>query len=556
MMKKELTNLFRPHMLKLQAYSSARDEFTGKAKVFLDANENPYASSFKGVTRLNRYPDPAQQALREAIAKEKELPADRVFAANGSDEILDLVFRLFCVPEADEVLILPPTYGMYEVLARAHDIGVRKIPLQYAGFQPDVEEILAQSTEQSKILFLCSPNNPTGNLLEMEKLEKLLQSFPGMILVDEAYVDFAPEGSALRLLEQYPRLMVMQTLSKAWGYAGLRLGMLFAHPDVIELLLKLKLPYHLNKLSTEAALQVLENSERKNRLLALILSEREKLRRQLQELSLVEQIFPSDANFLLVRVKDAKAVYRALLDRGIVVRDRSGQPGCEQCLRITVGTAQENQMLMQALKEIQARETGSSLSIQEEGDITVERATRETRILVQMNTEGSGWSEIQSGLAFFDHMLQQLAMHAGWDLLLQVTGDLEVDEHHVIEDVAITLGQAVQEVIKSRKGMRRYGFNLPMDDTLAEVSLDLGGRPWFVWEAELKREYVGDLPVEMVPHFFKSFSDHAKCSLHIRVKGDNEHHSIEAAFKAFARALRAALEEDSRLQMPSTKGLM
>lgn len=550
-MNPEIKPLVRPNILRMKPYSSARDEFTGKAKIFLDANENPYGSSYKGVTLLNRYPDPRQEELRTLIAQVKGRPVEQVFAANGSDEILDLIYRIFCRPGTDNVLIQSPTYGMYEVLAGAHDIEVRKVNLS-EDFQPDTEALLQQADENSRILFVCSPNNPTGNLVDKETLEEILEGFPGMVLVDEAYVDFSPEGSVAGLLESHPRLMVMQTFSKAWGQASLRLGVLLAHPDITGLLQKVKLPYHLNKLTTSAAMKVLSDPRRKDFLVQRILEEKARLQQELQDISIVHQVFPSDANFFLVRFSDARLIYRQLLDRGIVVRDRSTQVHCDNCLRITVGTEPENNRLLQSLREIDGTADAPATA---EG-VTHERITGETKVLIHLDTRGSGWSDIQTGLYFFDHMLQQVAMHAGWDMLLHVAGDLETDEHHVMEDVAITLGQAVAVALKTKKSIRRYGFNLPMDDSLAQVAIDLGGRSWMQWKGDFQREYVGDLPTEMLPHFFRSFTDHARCSLHITVQGENEHHMAEAVFKAFARSLRAALEEDTRLEMPSTKGSM
>lgn len=340
----QIESLVRPNILKMKPYSSARDEFKGRASVFLDANENPYDNG------LNRYPDPLAWAVKEALTPLKGVPPSQIFLGNGSDEAIDVLMRIFCVPQQDNILILPPTYGMYQVSAETCDVALREVPLT-ADFQPDVPAILAAADANSKILFLCSPNNPTGNAFEATKIETLLANFKGIVVVDEAYIDFSSQPSALHWLAQYPNLVVMQTFSKAWGLAAVRLGMAFASETIIGLMNKVKPPYNINLLTQKAALTALEKTTEQAAAIREILQERATLAAQLEGLSCVKKIHSSDANFLLVEVADPNATYRFLLEKGIVVRNRHTVLLCEGCLRLTVGTPAENKYLVEMLTE-------------------------------------------------------------------------------------------------------------------------------------------------------------------------------------------------------------
>jgi len=339
----EITSLIRPHLLQLMPYATARDEYAGEAKLFLDANESPYN------LKLNRYPDPKQTVLRKAVAVWKGVNPENVFTGNGSDEAIDLLLRAFCEPGKDAILIMPPTYGMYAVAANTHGIGVDELLLG-ADFQPDYEKLL-QRSKQYKILFLCSPNNPTGNLIKNDILEKILQVFSGLVVVDEAYADFSGGDSNLTLLKKFPRLVVLQTFSKALGLAAARVGMAFAHKDVIEVLDRIKLPYNLNALSIEAAMKRLKQKETLSVQIKSILRQREKLMKSFEKLPFVMKVFPSEANFILIKVTDSNHLYNFLAQKGIIVRNRSNQPLLENCLRITVGNAHQNKLLMKTLKQ-------------------------------------------------------------------------------------------------------------------------------------------------------------------------------------------------------------
>ncbi len=352
----DLNKLVRPNILNLKPYSSARSEFKGAAEIFLDANENPFES--KGVTRfervipsLNRYPDPLQWKLKAQIADLKGIPVENIFLGNGSDEVIDLLVRVFCEPGEDHIIILPPTYGMYQVSADIANVEIRSIQLT-ADFQPDVDKILVTANVYSKILFLCSPNNPTGNNIHFDKIRALTAGFPGIVAVDEAYIDFSSQKSCTELLDEFPNLVVMQTFSKAWGLAGIRLGMAFASEDIIHYFNKVKPPYNINQLTQTTALEALQNKVQQEQMVQTIIGQRALLQQYLISLGFVERIYPSDANFILVKVKDPKNTYQYLVEQGIIVRDRSNVALCEGCLRITVGTPEENERLVQALAEL------------------------------------------------------------------------------------------------------------------------------------------------------------------------------------------------------------
>jgi len=341
----DITKLVRGNILKLKPYSSARDEFEGEASVFLDANENPYPTDY------NRYPDPHQKQLKKRISEIKKIKEELIFLGNGSDEAIDLLFRAFCEPGRDEVLIPQPTYGMYAVSASINDVKVNSVNLTN-DFDLDLDATLSAVTPQTKIIFLCSPNNPSGNLLSKEKVIEVIKNFNGLVVVDEAYIDFTNNQSLTELLDQYKNLVVLQTLSKAWGLAGLRLGICFASVEIISLLDKIKPPYNISSVTQSLALERLQLEEIKNQQVKEIIAQRKIMEAQLSESNVVEQVFPSDSNFLLVRVKNAKNIYDNLLNKGIVLRDRSNVILCNDCLRITIGTPKENQLLLDELKRL------------------------------------------------------------------------------------------------------------------------------------------------------------------------------------------------------------
>lgn len=347
-MQFNLNELLRPNIRQLVPYSSARDEFKGEASIFLDANENSLGSPL--TKWYNRYPDPLQWKVKEKLQEIKGVPPTQIFLGNGSDECIDVLVRAVCEPGVDNIIICPPTYGMYQVSADINNVTVKKVPLT-AAFQLDLPAIEQAIDDHTKIIFLCSPNNPTGNSLLKEDVEVLLNNYFGLVVMDEAYINFSRHRSYAADLVDYPQLVVMQTLSKAWGLAALRVGMAFASEEIIAVMNKVKPPYNINQASQELVLKALEEVGQVNDMIQLIVQEREQLAVQLSKLSIVEFVHPSDANFLLVKVKEARKVYEAMLNKGIVLRDRSNVTLCEGCLRITVGTPVENNALILALKE-------------------------------------------------------------------------------------------------------------------------------------------------------------------------------------------------------------
>lgn len=342
---KTLQELIRPNIWSLAPYSCARNEFTGEASVFLDANENPYNQPF------NRYPDPLQLQLKEKIAALKGVRPTQIMLGVGSDEPIDLIFRIFCEPSKDNVVAINPTYGMYGVCADINNVEYKQVNLN-ADFTLDAAKVLKACDKNTKVIFLCSPNNPTGNSLARTEIEKIVTSFEGIVVIDEAYIDFSNEPSWLASLDQYPNIIVLQTFSKAWGMAALRCGMAFASEDIISFFNKVKYPYNLNLLTQEAVYKQVENVDQKNEWVKALLMERKKMMAALEALPLVKQIYPTDANFVLVKVDDANGAYKQLVDKGIIVRNRNSVTLCEGCLRITVGTPSENKQLLTALQQM------------------------------------------------------------------------------------------------------------------------------------------------------------------------------------------------------------
>ena len=332
--------LVRENIRNLAPYSTARDEYKGGIGVFLDANENPYNNGY------NRYPDPRQTTLKELLSQIKGIAPQSMFIGNGSDEAIDLCFRIFCEPRVDNVVTIAPTYGMYRVSAAINDVEVREVQLG-EDFALPTAALLSACDQNTKLMFICSPNNPTGNSFSIEQMRWILEYFDGILVVDEAYIDFSSEASATTLLAEYDNLIVLQTLSKAYGLAALRLGLAFAHPQIMQLFANVKYPYNINLAGMERAAQLLTRdveTQIKN-----IKSERARMAQALESMQCVKRVYPSDANFLLVKVDDAKNVYNKLINAEVIVRDRSGVKGCEECLRITIGTPEENDRLLQIM---------------------------------------------------------------------------------------------------------------------------------------------------------------------------------------------------------------
>jgi len=548
----ELNNFVRTNIRDLKPYSSARDEYKGRGGVFLDANENPYG-------KLNRYPDPHHTLLRKTLGELKGVDPSQIFIGNGSDEIIDLSFRIFCEPGKDKALTFNPTYGMYGVAAAVNDVALIISDLNDE-FDIDKESFMPLINDESiKLLIVCSPNNPTGNLIR--NIGSVLEYFKGIILADEAYVDFSGSESLVRSLDKYPNLIVMQTLSKAYGLAGARTGIAYAGRDIVDLFYRVKPPYNVSTPNQKAALESFSSNAQIMRRVEEIVNEREVLRRELQMMPAVQKIWPSDANFLLIKVDDPDMVYDQLISRKIIVRNRNSQvPGA---LRITVGTPSENRRLLRSLADITGVTKGESnedlIGFAATGGgrtAEVTRITSETSVVIKLSLDGEGLSSIDTGIGFLDHMLTQLARHGDIDLDVSASGDTEVDEHHTVEDVALALGEAFDRALGHRRGIERFGFLLPMDDALAQVAIDFGGRPCLVWDVKFSTERTGGIGNDMFRHFFSSFCDSARCNLNIKAEGYNDHHKIEAVFKAFARSVKMAVHSTGSDKVPSTKGVI
>jgi len=347
-MEFDLTKLLRTNILNLVPYSSARDEYKGEASVFLDANENSFGSPLN--KNYNRYPDPLQLAVKTKLSMIKGVPPQNIFLGNGSDEAIDILFRAFCRPGIDNVIVLPPTYGMYEVSANINDVTLKKILLT-PDYQLDMEAIAEAIDENTKMIFVCSPNNPTGNSIMREDIETLIANFGGLVVVDEAYINYSRQKTFIQELTEYSNLVVLQTLSKAWGLAGIRLGMAFASEEIIEVFNKVKPPYNINEATQELALEALNNVEQVNEWIRETIRQREMVIAEMIELPFVIEIVPSDANFIMVKTTDARGLYSYLVENGIITRDRSKVQLCEGAIRITIGTPEENVLLINTLKD-------------------------------------------------------------------------------------------------------------------------------------------------------------------------------------------------------------
>ena len=597
-----LTEWVRPNIQDLTSYTSARDQYGQDQGILLDANElglgpaipSTDAGQLVSTNTLHRYPDPYQRELRTAIAKLRGVHADQVFTGNGSDEAIDLIIRLFCEPAKHRILCTPPTYGMYKVSARIHDIAVDQAPLN-PDFSLHPKAIIDAISPETRVLFLCSPNNPTGTMANESDLRYLCEHAGCLVVIDEAYIDFSQAESMAKSLEEFPNLIVLQTLSKSFGLAGIRLGIALASKDIIAYFDKIKAPYNINSLSAEVALSAMQQPEIMRVKVQEILLERTYVTERLELLKQILNsepislgaIFPSQANFVLFQIDQALRIQQALAEQKVIVRYRGNELHCENSLRLSIGSREENNSFFEALINVlgyqgpayknmikklnlqpkdsaldQENNAQNSKSVQATNQAqsprkaTVSRYTSETKIDITLNLDGTGVHHIKTGLRFFDHMLEQIARHGLIDLDIQCQGDLHIDEHHTIEDVGIALGQALSQAYGDKRGIDRYGFVLPMDEARATVALDLSGRPYLVFNASFDRVYVGDIPTDMIEHFFYSLATHMQATLHIDVLGANDHHKVEACFKGLARALKQAIEHNPRIsgQVPSSKG--
>lgn len=542
----------RADILAMKAYASARSIYKDNdGMVFLDANEAPF-EPYIGSENLSRYPHQQPDQLMDSLCRLYDVSGRNMAVTRGADEGIDILIRSFCNSGQDNIIVCPPSFAMYEHSAALHNVGVSSVPLT-DDFDVDCDGVIEAADGDTKIIFLCSPNNPTGTLIAQDDVVSLCESFDGkaLIVVDETYIEYSSADSFVPLLDRYDNLFILRTLSKAYAAAGLRCGAVIAHAEIIALLLKMLPPYPIAASVIKDALRILEpaNLKRLADRRADILLVKDWFVSVLLGVDDVVKIISSDANFILVQVRDADAFYQRCLAGGIIIRNQSHQASLQSHVRISIGTREEMERLLAVINGEKAPDIVTGRQS------TICRNTNETRIAVSVNLDRSGPVEINTGVGFYDHMLDQIAKHGGFALQIECDGDLDIDPHHTIEDCAIALGQALREALGDKRGIGRFGFTVPMDETLAQVALDLSGRFYLDFEADFPAEMVGDLPVDMVKHIFHSLAENLQANIHIQVKGENTHHMVEACFKAFGRALRGAIRiEDDAL--PSTKGVL
>ncbi|MDD3266675.1 MAG: histidinol-phosphate transaminase [Burkholderiales bacterium] len=547
-----LNKQVRPEILKLAPYVSARSELADSSGlVALDANENPWVPypQTAEMSLVNRYPDPQPIGLLSRMANFYGVKTEQVFVGRGMDEGIELLIRVFCTAYKDNIVTFKPTFSYYKVAADIQGIETRELELGSApDFKLDIDKMLGLCDNNTKIIFLCTPNNPTGSSMSLAEIEYILKAKPEIVLaVDEAYLEFSKYQSAIALMDKYDNLVVMKTMSKAFAFAGVRLGSILAQKPIIELICKVMAPYPLAEPCIRVALQTMSahGLQLAKSRIDILISERDRVFAELSKLHDII-VYSSDANFLLIQVNDANKIYKDLLGKGIIVRNRHRD--IPNTLRITIGSPIENDLLLAAFG------CGNNVA-KVERTSTVVRNTNETKILVEINLDKTSPIKISTGIGFFDHMLDQLAKHGGFSMNLQAIGDTHIDYHHTVEDVAIALGNALRQALGDKRGINRYGFAVPMDESLASCNLDLSGRGVLQFDAKFPTPMIGDFPVEMVEHFFLSLSDSLQAAIHLKATGENSHHMVEGLFKACAKALNQAIKQTSDV-LPSTKGIL
>ena len=441
---------------------------------------------------------------------------------------------------------------MYEASSQLRNIATKKVPLD-ENFQMDTEGVLAAVDDNTKIVFVCSPNNPTGNLMKQKDICRLCEepSDHCLVVVDETYIEFTDRESAVSRLEQYDNLVALRTLSKSYAGAGYRCGVAISNNDIIELLRKGLAVYPVPAPVVDAVLKTLEpeNKARLDQKRAALMEFQKDIGARLEKLDDVQKVYPSDSNFLLLKVNNSRDFVNICKSAGIIVRDQSSQPGLDNCVRVSVGSPEEMDKMIRAL-------SGEDVSADNGRRVSIARNTKETDISVDINLDQSSPVKIATGIGFYDHMLEQIAKHAGISIVLECSGDLHIDNHHTIEDCAIALGQGLKKALGDKAGIGRYGFALPMDESQATCLLDLGGRYYLKFEADFPDKCVGDMPVDLVEHVFRSLAENLQANIHIKTDGDNTHHMVEACFKSFGRALRQAVGKGQGDELPSTKGML
>lgn len=518
----------------------------------LDANESPWAPPpVKAAGGFNRYPEQQPSNLRTRLADLYGAQPEQIMIGRGADEAIEVLLRTFCEAGEDSILVCPPTFGYYETCASIQGATIIEALLK-ADYSYDTGLIKTRMQEAGaamKMAFLCSPNNPTGNVIDPKTVIGLCKEFPEtLIVIDEAYAEFSSQDSFVSHIEQYPNLVVLRTLSKAYSLAGVRLGTAIADQSIINLMLKVLPPYPIARPVELAVMEALTPAAMPvhEARLKLWMSEKTRMAEALIASPYVKAIYPSEANFLLLDVLGDEELLRALGKYQVKIRDfRHTLPGK---MRISIGSTDENNIALCAFGVDIPQVRGERIA-------EAHRKTKETDIAVRVNLDDPSGTKVNTGIGFYDHMLEAMAKHGGFGLVLSCAGDLEIDAHHTIEDCALTLGTALAEALGVKAGAGRFGFTMPMDETLARVAVDLSGRPAMVFKGIFPTDHAGDFPAEMCPHFFESLAQTMGAAIQIDVQGTNTHHMIEACFKGLGRALAPAFKRDG-VEIASTKGVL
>jgi len=541
-------SIARKTIVDFAAYS-ARGGSTGA--LHLDANESPWAPPPVSTTEdYNRYPEQQPAAMRSRLADMYGVSSDQLMIGRGADEAIEVLIRTFCEAGKDNILICPPTFGYFKTAANIQGAGIVEAALN-DDYTWDKKRVLKCAHEASslKIVFLCSPNNPTGNEIQGDLVEALCSELPEtLIVVDEAYREFSDAPSYTDKRSEFQNLIVLRTLSKVYGLAGVRAGVAIADSRVIDLMLKVLPPYPIPRPVEKAVMSALSPAAMSvhEARLDIWKTERARMASALLASPFVTSVYPSSANFLLLDIADEDALISALNKRHVKIRDfRAKMPGK---MRISIGTPEENDIALAAL--------GVGISDAKSDRVGEEhRKTKETDIAIRVNLDDSSIVKVDTGIGFYDHMLESFAKHGNLGLVLTCKGDLEIDPHHTIEDCALALGTALKQALGNKAGIGRFGFVMPMDETQAQVAIDLSGRPAMTFKGEFPTDRAGEFPAEMCPHFFESLAQTMGAAIQIEVEGENTHHMIEASFKGVAKALAPAFKREGAA-IPSTKGVL
>ena len=554
---KWLENMVRDDLRNLASYSSASVESGGFVPaVEIDGNENPWPpyGPMAKFCNPNRYIDAQQPpALLERLSAIWGTSPDCLMIGRGSDEGIDMLTRLFCGAGKDQIMIATPTFAMYEFSAQLQSVEVLKVPLN-AEWQLDVPAMLKACTPKTKLIFIPTPHAPMGHLMKRDDIIAILKARheQSLVVVDETYIEFTNDPVGMvPLQKEYSNLVITRTLSKSHSMAGERVGCVIGRPELIGRLRSILAPYPLPQTSVRCALDALSpngliQSAEYRRILA---SERDRMAALFVKSPHVVKVYPSVANFLLVEMKDAKAAMQLMMKHGVLPRNRSGV--IPNCIRFTVSTPEDNDIVLKVLGVDVPKNDARMPRL-----FSARRATKETTIDATVNLDAPNFLKVDTGIGFFDHMLSQIAAHGGFGLELHCKGDLEIDQHHTIEDCALTLGEALRGALGDKRGIARFGFSAPLDEALANVVVDLSGRPYAVFEGTLPAPMIGEMSAEMVPHFYRSLATALGASIQVRVQGDNAHHMVEASFKALGRAFRQAFRPEGQTGIPSTKGVL